>query len=421
MKAWELGSTGMRWRRLVRPWREALPFDRRTACPPDVSHRLAYLLAGVSLSIASLVLLAIVAEVFLRVFNPVDLDWRMVVSHPVRIEALAPGFDGSFKGTPVRTNEFGHRIPTMRERHYGKEKPAGVKRVLVYGGSFAFGDEWPAEESLVEHLQRRLDPTFTRVQVLNFGVPGYTAYQKARYIQESALDFQPDAVIVVFADINDLIPVVDRPRPAASLATVKRWLRRHSYAYSMVFDVWYHGRDSGLGKALRRLRGGDSPATTGTAETDAALRARLAEMAGRYYRQRLEIIEKNELGWRQAYTSYREIAAFLATARIPLLIVAASAPWDVECRAWNCRSVKLTYGEVVAMGRPLQAALSRHLGGLTRYYLSHEQVLGQYTLEDLYEDGRLHYGPRKNAILAARLEPILGTLGIEARARSRSD
>ncbi|MBI3636055.1 MAG: hypothetical protein HY216_07550, partial [Candidatus Rokubacteria bacterium] len=111
----------------------------------------------------------------------------MAAPHPVRVETLAANFDGYFRETRVRTNQFGHRIPTTRAKPYELAKPPGVRRVLVFGDSFAFGDEWPAEDGFVELLQQRLDPTLTRIQVLNFGVPGYNPFQEANYIRESAL------------------------------------------------------------------------------------------------------------------------------------------------------------------------------------------------------------------------------------------
>jgi len=164
------------------------------------------LAVNLSLSIVSLLFLVILTEVILRVFNPIDLDWRMVIHHPVRVETLAPNFDGSFRGVHVQTNEFGHRVPTRWEKHYNLDKPQGVRRVLAFGDSFTFGLGWAAEDSFVEQLQQRLDSSFSQIQVLNFGVPGYNPYQELNYIRERALAFHPDVVIIQFTDQNDFYP-----------------------------------------------------------------------------------------------------------------------------------------------------------------------------------------------------------------------
>ena len=52
---------------------------------------------GLTLSLGSLVVFAVMAEVALRVLNPARFDWRVMVwHHPVRDLTLAPNFDGTF-------------------------------------------------------------------------------------------------------------------------------------------------------------------------------------------------------------------------------------------------------------------------------------------------------------------------------------
>jgi hypothetical protein len=159
------------------------------------------------LATSSLLVFGIGAEIILRLTNPFDLDYGLVTHHPVRIETLSPNFRGQFKRMPVDTNQFGHRIAVSRPREYDAAKPPGVIRVAMYGDSFTFGDEWPIEDSFVEQLQQRLDPTFSRIQVLNFGVPGYNPYQTWDYMRETLPVFQPDVAIVQFNETNDLIPI----------------------------------------------------------------------------------------------------------------------------------------------------------------------------------------------------------------------
>lgn len=86
------------------------------------------------------------------------------------------------------------------------EKPAGVRRVAVLGDSIAFG-YWVAEE---EAFPRQLEAMLNeaggadgRVEVLNFGVPGYNLDQEIEALRMKALAFAPDLVVVAFC-LNDL-------------------------------------------------------------------------------------------------------------------------------------------------------------------------------------------------------------------------
>jgi len=146
--------------------------------------------------------------------------------------------------------------------------------------------------------------------------------------------------------------------------------------------------------------------------SNATFHKRLVERARVYYRNRQSIIEKNEFGWRQAYKSYQEIAAFFADRRIPLLIMIVTPLWDLECRAWRCQDTTITYREVVAPGRKFYDLLAYYLGHLTPFYLSLEKVFRPYTLEALYEGEKWHYGPKKNAIVASHLALLLRGMGI---------
>jgi lysophospholipase L1-like esterase len=86
------------------------------------------------------------------------------------------------------------------------DKPAGVSRVAVLGDSIAFG-YWVAEkdgfprqlEAMLHEAGRRSE----RVEVLNFGVPGYNLDQEIETLRAKALAFSPDVVVVAFC-LNDL-------------------------------------------------------------------------------------------------------------------------------------------------------------------------------------------------------------------------
>jgi lysophospholipase L1-like esterase len=100
-----------------------------------------------------------------------------------------------------RINAAGLRGPEVAE-----EKPAGVRRVAVLGDSIAFG-YWVADEDAFPRQLERIfsegNPPVRRVEVLNFGVPGYNLEQSTEVLRSRALRFAPDAIVVALC-LNDL-------------------------------------------------------------------------------------------------------------------------------------------------------------------------------------------------------------------------
>ena len=82
----------------------------------------------------------------------------------------------------------------------------GVRRVAVLGDSIAFG-YWVAEkDAFPRQLEGMLNESAgggPRVEVLNFGVPGYNLEQEIELARSRALAFSPAVVVVAFC-LNDL-------------------------------------------------------------------------------------------------------------------------------------------------------------------------------------------------------------------------
>lgn len=101
-----------------------------------------------------------------------------------------------------RVNPLGLRGPETTVA-----KPAGVRRVAVLGDSIAFGYWVSDEQGFARQLEALLNaaspPGTGRVEVLNFGVPGYNLEQEIEMLRARALAFEPDAVVVLFC-LNDL-------------------------------------------------------------------------------------------------------------------------------------------------------------------------------------------------------------------------
>lgn len=108
---------------------------------------------------------------------------------------LHPSLQIEWNGKPFSTNRWG-----MRDQEYSQEKPAGTLRVALMGPSHVMGNgvaDGETFEALVEtRLNRELRlPNYERIEILNFGVDGFTLPQELALLQERALSFQPDVVL----------------------------------------------------------------------------------------------------------------------------------------------------------------------------------------------------------------------------------
>ena len=102
---------------------------------------------------------------------------------------------------PYRVNAEG-----LRGEETTVLKPAGVRRVAVLGDSIAFGYWVADEDGFPRQLERMLNvpgKAGDRIEVLNFGVPGYNLDQEIEALRTKALEFSPDLVVVAFC-LNDL-------------------------------------------------------------------------------------------------------------------------------------------------------------------------------------------------------------------------
>jgi lysophospholipase L1-like esterase len=108
----------------------------------------------------------------------------------------------------VVKSEVEYRINAegLRGPEVSPEKRDGVRRVAVLGDSITFG-YWVAEEDAfprqLEAMLNEVRGDGPRVEVLNFGVPGYNLDQEIETLRVRALPFAPDVVVVAFC-LNDL-------------------------------------------------------------------------------------------------------------------------------------------------------------------------------------------------------------------------
>ena len=155
-------------------------------------------------AIYSAILLAVplvALEVFVRIFSPYghsspEIDAAKAFSyepavfarHVFRQEAKTVR-DGELR-YPISTNGY-------RGRGFSPDKPDGLVRVVVFGGSAVFdlsADEYNSWPELMERwLGERLEKP---VEVLNAGIPGHSSADSlGRFLFEGHL-FRPDAVVL---------------------------------------------------------------------------------------------------------------------------------------------------------------------------------------------------------------------------------
>lgn len=120
------------------------------------------------------------------------------IYHPQRGWALEPGLrDVPLEwGETLNSNSRG--IRGIRETSY--DRSPGIKRMLVLGDSFTFGDEVGDDETIPACLESAL-PGW---EVINMGVHGYGHDQMLLYFEEEGIKYRPDVVALVFLNMDIL-------------------------------------------------------------------------------------------------------------------------------------------------------------------------------------------------------------------------
>ncbi|HUG35611.1 MAG TPA: SGNH/GDSL hydrolase family protein [Candidatus Limnocylindrales bacterium] len=101
------------------------------------------------------------------------------------------------------TREIAINAEGFRDAERGRDKPAGVARVVVLGDSFTEALETDRERTFPRLLEQGLDAG-GRVEVLTFGMRGYGTAQEYLTLRHRALAYRPDAVVLAFFVGNDV-------------------------------------------------------------------------------------------------------------------------------------------------------------------------------------------------------------------------
>lgn len=135
---------------------------------------------------------------------PGEAGWRRARLERGRAEREAHWNQRCYQGRTININRYGFRGPD-----FSLEKPEAVYRVLVTGGSVAFGTPGKGDGFTLQGLlEKRLNQTFQlagvdrKAQVYNLGLPALTSATELS-ILINLLDTRPDLVIM-FTGWNDL-------------------------------------------------------------------------------------------------------------------------------------------------------------------------------------------------------------------------
>lgn len=159
--------------------------------------------ANAVLLLVTLGVLFVAAEITLRLFYHPEFLGSVIRYDAALGWNLVPG--ASLVSVDSQ-RDFRYRIDVnsfgLRDREIEVEKPAGMRRVLVLGDSFAFGVGLKNEERFSDMLQAMLPDD---VQVINCGVPGWGTDQEMVFYETSLRRLQPDLVVLTFLMQNDVV------------------------------------------------------------------------------------------------------------------------------------------------------------------------------------------------------------------------
>jgi hypothetical protein len=167
-------------------------------------YRLRWLSGRLVLLLAGLAVALLIAEVGLRVsgfshFNPYIVDPEVGFS-------LRPNAEGWWRREGeayVRINSQG-----LRDREHTLAKPPDTIRIAVLGDSFAEAFQVPMEKAFWTVMEPKLQEcsasTGKKVEVLNFGVSGFSTARELITLRQRVWQYNPDIVLLLVTVRNDI-------------------------------------------------------------------------------------------------------------------------------------------------------------------------------------------------------------------------
>jgi len=132
---------------------------------------------------------------------------------------LNPGKTLSYMGnrrlewpTIVTINKDGYR-----DIEYSQKKAPGVYRIILLGDSIVFGLGVNLEDTFAKVLERQLNQTGNRYEVLNGGLPNSAPYFQLHFFKNTFSGFNPDMIIWFYSPSDyNCFDIATAPRMAAN-------------------------------------------------------------------------------------------------------------------------------------------------------------------------------------------------------------
>lgn len=135
---------------------------------------------------------------------------------------------------------------SLTDRDYPAEKEPGVIRIAVVGDSFSFAPFMQYDDAFPKRLERwlNLNSQTPRVEVLNFGRPGYSTMNEVGLVKK-ALEYHADLVLLQVT-LNDAEFKPKNPPGVVSVQVeqleLKGWLQRNWKTLSFVLQRLHNRR-----------------------------------------------------------------------------------------------------------------------------------------------------------------------------------
>jgi len=191
--------------------------------------------------LVTVLIIFILIEIGLR-FVLVPASWpreqAQASDNPIILYELKPDLDLIERGPivklkPVRVKTNSNGLREDEEHEF--EKDRGTYRIAVVGDSLTFGMFIEQNETFGHRLELLLNENVRnrKFETLNFGVPGYNTNQELEVIQNKALAYDPDMILLLFSP-NDFTNVSE----THALSTWRR-IGSHIYSVRLGYWVWY--------------------------------------------------------------------------------------------------------------------------------------------------------------------------------------
>ena len=138
----------------------------------------------------------------------------------------------------VKTNSFGHRAADYNLSRLD------IRRILLLGDSFTFGQGVNIKESFSIKLEILLNQLCEKFVVINTGVGGWGTLQENTYAKDHFDLFKPDIIVITFCgndpddDVKFKNGMSDNEKGVIPFPG-KTFFRRHSHLYRMIFYKYY--------------------------------------------------------------------------------------------------------------------------------------------------------------------------------------